>query len=70
MYLWSVTFKLSFFFNLIVDLRGKVLVAGAIQAGGFCEKLLEAFPMSDRANTSQLQDAAAAGQGQASQQRW
>ncbi|KAK4827150.1 LOW QUALITY PROTEIN: hypothetical protein QYF61_015104 [Mycteria americana] len=37
---------------------------------GFCEKLLEASPMSDRANASHLQDRPAAGQGQAHQQQW
>ncbi|GAB0192444.1 hypothetical protein GRJ2_001709700 [Grus japonensis] len=35
--------------------------------GGFCEKLLEASHVSDRANASQLQDRHAAGQGQANQ---
>ncbi|GAB0204042.1 hypothetical protein GRJ2_002869800 [Grus japonensis] len=36
--------------------------------GGFCEKLLEASPVSDdRANASQLQDGPAPGQGQANQ---
>lgn len=39
---------------------------------GFCEKLLEArsFPLSDRANASQLKDRPAAGHGQAHQQWW
>jgi len=32
--------------------------------GGFCEKLLEASPTSDRTSASQLQDRPAAGQGQ------
>jgi len=35
--------------------------------GGFCGKLLEPFPMSDRANASRLQDGPTAGQGRASQ---
>ncbi|GAB0207175.1 mitochondrial enolase superfamily member 1 [Grus japonensis] len=35
--------------------------------GGFCEKLLEASPVSDRANASRLQDGPAPGQGQANQ---
>ncbi|GAB0181749.1 hypothetical protein GRJ2_000640200 [Grus japonensis] len=35
--------------------------------GGFCEKLLEASPVSDGANASRLQDGPAAGQGQANQ---
>ncbi|GAB0208288.1 hypothetical protein GRJ2_003294500 [Grus japonensis] len=35
--------------------------------GGFCEKLLEASPVSDRANASRLQDGSAPGQGQANQ---
>jgi len=34
---------------------GKVLVVGGYR-GGFCEKLREASPMSDRASASQLQD--------------
>jgi len=34
-----------------VGLRGKVL---GLQSGGFCEKLLEASPISDKANASQL----------------
>jgi len=34
---------------------------------GFCEQLLEASPMSDGANASQLQDVAPASQGQAHQ---
>jgi len=38
--------------------------------GDFCEKLLEAFPMSDRANESRLQDGPTAGQDQANQQQW
>ena len=38
--------------------------------GGFCEKLLEASPLSDRANASRLQDGHAAGQGRAQQRRW
>ncbi|GAB0183220.1 hypothetical protein GRJ2_000787300 [Grus japonensis] len=35
--------------------------------GGFCEKLLEASPVPDRANASRLQDGSAPGQGQANQ---
>ncbi|GAB0195016.1 gamma-aminobutyric acid receptor subunit alpha-3 [Grus japonensis] len=35
--------------------------------GGFCEKLLEASPVSDGANASRLQDGSAPGQGQANQ---
>ncbi|GAB0209583.1 hypothetical protein GRJ2_003424000 [Grus japonensis] len=38
--------------------------------GGFWEKLLEASPVSDRANASRLQDGPTAGQGQANQQQW
>lgn len=34
---------------------------------GFCEKLLEAFPMSDRVSASLLQDGPACGQGQVCQ---
>ena len=37
------------------------------RGGFFCEKLLEASPMSDRANASQLQDGPTAGQGRAHQ---
>jgi len=37
---------------------------------GFCEKLLEASPMSDRPNASWLQDGPVAGQGRAHQQWW
>jgi len=55
------------FIFLLIDielgLHGKILVAGGIQGGGFCEKLLEASPVSDRANASQLQDGPTAGQG-------
>ena len=47
-----------------MGLRGKVLVAGGYR-DGFCEKLLEASPKSDKANDSRLQDGRAAGQGQA-----
>ena len=36
-----------------VGLCGKVLVAGRLQGGGFCEKLQEASPMCNRANASQ-----------------
>jgi len=53
----------------VLDLHGKVLVARGYR-GGFCEKLLEASPMSDRANASRLQDGPAAGQGQANQRWW
>jgi len=55
--------------NSVVGLHGKVLVAGSTR-GGFCEKLLEASPMSDRANASQHEDGPTAGQGQANQHRW
>lgn len=40
----------------------KALVAGGSRSG-VCEKVPEASPVSDRANASQLQDRAAAGQG-------
>jgi len=53
----------------VLGLRGEVLVAGDYR-GGFCEKLLEASPMSDAASASRLQDGPTAGQGQAHQQRW
>ncbi|GAB0201689.1 hypothetical protein GRJ2_002634500 [Grus japonensis] len=48
-------------------LSGQVLVVVGGDRGGFCEKLLEASPGSDRANASWLQDGPASGQGQASQ---
>jgi len=35
----------------VVGLRGKVLVVGGYR-GGFCEKLLEASPMPDKASAS------------------
>jgi len=38
----------------VVGLCGKVLVAGGYKRGGFCEKLQEASPMSNRANASWL----------------
>ena len=52
----------------VLGLCGKVLVVGGYR-GGFCEKLPEASPMSDGANTSRLQDRPIAGQGQAHQQQ-
>ena len=51
----------------VLGLHGKVLLAGAGYRGGFCEKLLEASPVSDRANASRLQDEPATSQGQAHQ---
>jgi len=39
----------------VLGFHGKVLLAGAYR-GGFCENLLEASPMSDRASASWLQD--------------
>ena len=60
-------FKLQFFESSLRNVcKGIVLGlcgSGGGYRGGFCEKLLEASPMSDRANTSQLQDGPAAGQG-------
>ena len=41
-------------FITVLGLHGKVLVVGGYR-GGFCKKLLEASPVSDRANTSRLQ---------------
>lgn len=38
--------------------------------GAFCEKLLEAFPMSNRANASRLQDRPTIYQGWANQWQW
>jgi len=51
----------------VVGLRGKVLVAGGGCRDGFWEKLSEAFPMSDTASASWLEDRPATGQGQAHQ---
>ncbi|KAJ7419145.1 hypothetical protein WISP_55523 [Willisornis vidua] len=60
--------------NVFLLLRGpnlntgfKVLVSGAYR-GVFSEKRSEAFPTSDRANASQLQNGSATGQGRASQE--
>jgi len=39
-----------------VGLRGKVFGSQGGYRGGFCEKLPEASPMSNRANASRLQD--------------
>jgi len=49
-----------------MGLCGKALVAGGYR-GGFCEKLREASPMSDKASASWLEDGPAAGQSQANQ---
>lgn len=46
----------------VLDLSDKIWVAGGLQ--GFCENLPEAFPSSDRANDSSLQDRPTAGQAQ------
>ena len=40
-----------------------------VYRGAFCEKMLEASPMSDRVNVSWLQDGPAAGQGRPHQRR-
>ncbi|GAB0189933.1 hypothetical protein GRJ2_001458600 [Grus japonensis] len=56
--------------NIFVGVLGFVwqgFGSGRGYRGGFCEKLLEASPVSDRANASRLQDGSAAGQGQANQ---
>jgi len=39
-------------------------------SGGFCEKLLEASPVFNRANARQLQDEPTTGQGHVNHQRW
>jgi len=44
-----------------MGLCGKVLAEG--YRDGFCEKMLEAPPMYDKANATWLQDGLAAGQG-------
>ena len=41
-----------------------------VYRSGFCGQLLEASPVSDRANASQLQDRPITGQGRAHQQWW
>jgi len=46
----------------VFGLHGKIFVAGSY-GGGFCEKMLEALPMADRAKASWLQDRPATGQG-------
>jgi len=51
----------------VLSCHGKVFVAGGVYRGGFCAKLLEASPMSDRTDVSQLQDRLTTGQGQAHQ---
>jgi len=50
-------------------LCGKDLVAGGYR-GGFCEKLSEASPLSDKASASSLKEGPTAAQGQANQQWW
>ena len=52
-----------------MGLLGKVLVARGYR-GGFCEKLWEASPMSDKASASRLKDRSAAAKGQGNLQRW
>jgi len=52
----------------VLGLHGEVWVVGYYR-GGFCEKLLEASPMSNRANASWLQDGPTTGQSQAHQQQ-
>ena len=47
---------------------GYILVVGGYK-DGFCEKLLEASPVSDRASASQLQEGPTAGKGRAHQPR-
>lgn len=62
----SLGFGLSFIniwlFLGVLGLCGKALVVGSYRSG-FCEKFLEAFPMSTRATASQLQDRLMATQG-------
>ena len=53
-------------FAAALGLRGKVLVVGGYR-GGFCEKPVEASPMSDRASASQPPDRPDTGQGRAHQ---
>lgn len=52
---------------MVLGLCSKFLIEEG-HSGGFCEKLLEASPVSDGASASLLQDRAAAAQGQAHQQ--
>ena len=51
----------------MLGLRGKVLVAGGATGVASVRKLLEAPPVSDRANASWLQVGPTPGQGQANQ---
>ncbi|GAB0207921.1 interleukin-15 [Grus japonensis] len=67
LHLYSALMRPHLEYYVLLGLRGKVLVAGGIYRGGFCEKLLEASPVSDRANASRLQDGPTTGQGQANQ---
>lgn len=47
--------------NKVYCLYSKVMAAG-VYRDGFCEKLLETFPIPNGANASQLQDGVAADQ--------
>jgi len=49
--------------RVVLGLHGKFLVSGEGYRGGFCEKLLDASPMSSGANARWLKDRPAAGQG-------
>ena len=62
-YVFCGKLKLKLKQNIFVlGSHGKVLVVGVCR-GVFCEKLLEASPVPDRANASWLPDGPAAGQG-------
>ncbi|GAB0209804.1 mitochondrial enolase superfamily member 1 [Grus japonensis] len=54
-------------FNIVLGFVWQGFGSGRGYRGGFCEKLLEASPVSDGANASRLQDGSAPGQGQANQ---
>jgi len=54
--------KLCYTVMDVLGLCGKVLVAGSCR-GGFCQKMPEAAPISDRANSCWLQDGTGDGQG-------
>lgn len=63
-----ITAKQRLLLLAILGLCGQAFVAGGEgrEAHSFCEKLLEASPMSSGANVSWLQDGCAAGQSWAS----
>jgi len=49
--------------SFCVEFARQGLASRGATGGGFCEKLLEASPVSDRASASWFHDRTAAGQG-------